>query len=92
MTVTAKATMTDKTIFLVEVKQAGIFRISGIGSDELPLVLEIGCPNVLLPFAREVVNDLVTKGGFPQLMLAPVNFETLYEQKHNAQPSEAQKQ
>lgn len=92
MTVTVKATMADKTVFLVEVKQAGIFRIKGIDSDQLPILLQMKCPDVLLPFAREVINDLVTKGGFPQLMLAPVNFEALYEQNHNTQPSEVQTQ
>ena len=89
MIVTVTASISDQNAFLVEVKQAGIFRITGIGEDEMPMVLGIGCPNVLLPFAREVVNDLVTKGGFPQLMLAPVNFEALYEQKHSAQKQEA---
>jgi preprotein translocase subunit SecB len=53
------------------------------------MVLEIACPNVLLPFAREAVNDLVGKGGFPQLLLSPVNFEALYHQKQSRKQGEA---
>ncbi len=82
VTVTAK--VQEKTVFLAEVQQCGLFRISGVAVDELPLVLEIGCPNILLPFAREVINDLVGKGGFPQLLISPVNFDLLYQQKQTA--------
>jgi len=79
MTVTSKTD--DKTAFLVEVQQAGVFHIVGIPEDDLPLALEIACPNVLLPFAREAIADLVGKAGFPQLLLSPINFESLYQQK-----------
>lgn len=79
ITVTSK--MEDQTAFLVEVHQAGVFHISGVTEDDMPLALQIACPNVLLPFAREAVSDLVTKAGFPQLLLAPINFESLYQQK-----------
>ena len=85
LTVTATAKREDKNLFLVEVKQAGIFRISGIEGDTLRRTLEISCANVLLPFVRETVNDLVGKGGFPQLLINPINFEALYEQKQAAQ-------
>ncbi len=82
VTVTAK--IQDKTVFLAEAQQCGLFRITGVSTGELPMVLEIGCPNILLPFAREVINDLVGKGGFPQLLINPVNFELLYQQKQAA--------
>lgn len=79
MTVTSKNE--DKTAFLVEVQQAGVFHIVGVPKEDLPLALEIACPNVLLPFAREAIADLVGKAGFPQLLLSPINFEGLYQQK-----------
>lgn len=81
LAVTVTAKFQDKNVFLVEVQQGGLFRIVGIPITDLPMVLEIGCPNILLPFAREAINDLVGKGGFPQLLINPVNFEGLYQQK-----------
>ena len=85
LTVTATAKREDKNLFLVEVKQAGIFRISGVEGETLQRALEISCTNVLLPFVRETINDLVGKGGFPQLLINPINFDALYEQKKAAQ-------
>ena len=79
ITVTAKSE--EDTIFLAEVQQAGIFAITGVSDADLPLALEIAAPNALLPFAREAISDLVTKGGFPQFLLAPINFEALHRQK-----------
>jgi preprotein translocase subunit SecB len=79
--VSAEAKFEDKTVFLCEVQQAGVFVISGIPEQEMELALNIACPNVLLPFAREAISDLITKAGFPQLLLSPVNFEALYQQK-----------
>ncbi|MDH3639126.1 MAG: protein-export chaperone SecB [Gammaproteobacteria bacterium] len=79
VTVTAKAG--EKALFLAEVQQGGVFEIKGVAEAQLPLALEIGCPNVLLPFVREAVADLVAKGGFPQLLINPVNFEALYQHK-----------
>lgn len=70
----------DKTVYLIETHQAGIFHISGFPEDILRRTLATICPNILFPFAREAVADLVTRGGFPQLLLAPVNFEALYQQ------------
>lgn len=78
------AKLKDKTVFLTEIKQAGLFHIQGVPEPELPKVLQIACPNILLPFVREVVNSLVGKGGFPQLLLNPINFEGLYQQKQAA--------
>lgn len=87
MTVTSK--MADKTAFLVEIQQAGVFHIAGIPDSDLPLALEIACPTVLLPFAREAISDLVGKAGFPQLLLSPINFEGLFQQKLKAEAKAA---
>ena len=90
LTVTSK--IGGETAFLVEVHQAGIFQIVGLAESDLPLALEIACPNVLLPFAREAVSDLVGKGGFPQLLLSPINFEALYNAKKQQQAAMAAQQ
>lgn len=81
LTVTATVKQSERTIYLVEVKQAGIFTITGFSEQHLPAILATACPNVLFPFAREAICDLVGKGGFPQLLIAPVNFEMLYAQE-----------
>lgn len=89
ITVTSK--MADKTAFLAEVQQAGVFHIEGLPKQDMPLALEIACPNVLLPFIREAISDLVGKAGFPQLLISPINFEALFHQKLKSQ-AEAQKE
>jgi preprotein translocase subunit SecB len=86
LAVTVTAKHTDKTVFLAEAHQAGLFRITGMPEPELPKVLEIACPNALLPFVRQAVNNLIESGGFPQLLLSPINFEALYLQKQSAAP------
>ena len=78
LSVTVTAKVGDKTAFLVEVKQAGIFTLTGYTTEEMGPLVGSYCPNTLFPFVREVVSDLVTKGGFPQLVLAPVNFDAMY--------------
>lgn len=80
--VTVTATQGGKTVFLAESKQAGLFRIQGVPAAEMEKVLEITCPGILLPFVREVINGLVERGGFPQLLINPINFEALFQQKH----------
>jgi len=80
LSVTATVTTSKKSAFLVEVHQAGIFLIKGIPSDQLRQMLGSFCPNILFPYAREVISDVVVRGGFPQLLLAPVNFDALYAQ------------
>ncbi|KAF3978016.1 MAG: protein-export chaperone SecB [Methylococcales symbiont of Iophon sp. n. MRB-2018] len=80
LSVTVTVKCNDKTAYLVEVNQAGIFSISAFSEMEKAPMLGSFCPNILFPYAREVVSDLVAKGGFPQLMLAPINFDTLYMQ------------
>ncbi len=81
LTVTVKVRQEERTIYLVEVQQAGIFTVRGFPEEHLGAILATACPNTLFPFAREAICDLVTKGGFPQLLLAPVNFEILYAQE-----------
>jgi len=87
--VTVHGKLGDKDAFLVEVQQAGVFEISGIEDKNLVAALEVACPNLLFPFAREAINDLVGKGGFPQLLLAPVNFESVYRRKLKRQAEQA---
>ena len=78
LTVTAK--LGDNTAYLCEIHQAGIFSIEGFADSDLHAMLGSFCPNILFPYAREAVSDIVTRGGFPQLLLAPINFDALYEQ------------
>ncbi|MER0204710.1 MAG: protein-export chaperone SecB [Nitrosomonas sp.] len=82
LTVTVTAKIKDKNMFLVEAQQAGIFRIRNIPAGEIDPVLGIGCPNILFPYLREVVSDIVTRAGFPPVILNPVNFEAIYQQKN----------
>jgi preprotein translocase subunit SecB len=80
LTVTLEAKQGDNTLYLVEVKQAGVFSISGASQDDLKRLIGSFCPSVLFPYAREVVSDLITKGGFPQFLLPLVNFDALLQQ------------
>ncbi len=80
MTVQVTATQQETTAFLVEVKQAGIFLVRNFKKEQHNQLLGSYCPNILFPFARETVAELILKGGFPQLLLNPVNFEALYQQ------------
>jgi preprotein translocase subunit SecB len=81
VTVTVTATAGDKTLFLAEVAQAGIFTIQNVPAEELEPLLGIGCPTILYPYVREAVSDVVTRAGFPPVLLAPVSFEALYLQR-----------
>lgn len=78
LTVTAK--LGEKTAYLAEVQQAGIFSLEGFTEQDIGGMLHSFCPNILFPYAREVISDLVSKGSFPQLLLAPINFDALYAQ------------
>lgn len=80
LSVTATVSTSKKTAFLIEVHQAGVFIVSGFPGDQLHQMLGSFCPNILFPYAREVISDTVMRGGFPQLILAPVNFDALYSQ------------
>jgi preprotein translocase subunit SecB len=89
ITVTAK--LEEKTAFLVEIKQAGIFTIAGFPQENLAGMIGAFCPETLFPYAREVISEMVTKGGFPQLLLSPVNFNALYTQQMQQQQQQAEK-
>ena len=80
LTVTVTAKVGEKTAYLSEVHQAGIFTLTGFKENERSHMLGSYCPNILFPYAREAISDLIGKGGFPQLLLAPVNFDALYAQ------------
>jgi preprotein translocase subunit SecB len=80
LSVTVTVSVEQKTVYLAEVQQAGIFQVQDLPKEVLGRVLATMCPNILFPFARELVADLAMRGGFPQLLLAPVNFEALYAQ------------
>lgn len=81
ITVTVTAKTGDKTMFLVECSQVGIFRIENVPAEQLPMVLGIGCPNIVFPYLRETISDVVIRAGFPPVLLNPVNFEALYQQQ-----------
>jgi preprotein translocase subunit SecB len=80
LTITVEAKDNNATLFLAEVAQAGIFLIQGYTAEEQSIIVGSFCPNTLYPFAREAVSDLVSKGGFPPLLLQPLNFDAIYAQ------------
>ena len=86
LTVTVSAKQGELTLFLVEVKQAGIFIMKNLGEPEVKRSIASICPSVLFPYARAAVSNLVTQGGFPQFLLPPVNFEALYQRAGDAPP------
>lgn len=81
LTVTVSAKIQDRTMFMVEATQGGIFRIAGLPQDQMELALGVACPNVLFPYVRETISDAVGRAGFMPLYLNPVNFEALYAQR-----------
>jgi len=89
ITVTVK--VEEDVAYLVEIKQAGIFSAAGYKDEQLGHLLGSFCPNLLYPFAREAISDLVVKGGFPQMLLAPINFDALYNQ-HLQEQTKAREQ
>jgi preprotein translocase subunit SecB len=91
LTITIEAKDSDKTLFLVELQQAGIFEIAGYEGDELGAILGSFCPNILFPYARENIASIIQKGGFPEFVLQPINFDALYLQaKQQADQQAAQ--
>ena len=86
LTVTVSAKQGELTLFLVEVKQAGVFIMKNLGEPEVKRSIASICPSVLFPYARAAVSNLVTQGGFPQFLLPPVNFEALYQRAGDAPP------
>lgn len=91
LSVTLTVKTDEKTAYLIEVNQAGIFFINKIPKDIIERMLATVCPNILFPFAREAVSDVITRGGFPQLLLAPVNFDALYVQQQQQAAAEQAK-
>ena len=85
LTVTVTAKFGEKTVFLVEVGQAGIFRIMNVPEDQIEPLIAVACPNILFPYARETVSDAVTRAGFSPIVLQPVNFEAMYMQRMQEQ-------
>ena len=81
LTVTITAKIGEKTLFLVEAGQAGIFQIRNLPEQDIETILSVACPSILFPYARETVSDLVTRAGFPPVLLAPVNFEAIHQQR-----------
>ena len=86
VTVTATVTtkVNDKTLFLVEAKQAGIFEIRNIPEDQLQPIIGIACPGIVYPYLRAIVSDVCTRAGFPPVLLSEVNFQAMYEQQRSA--------
>ena len=80
LTLTVETKHQDNTLFLVELHQAGIFSITGYEGDDLAAILGSFCPNVLFPYARESIASMVSKGGFPEFILQPINFDSLFNQ------------
>ena len=80
LTITVEAKDDDKTLFLIEVQQAGLFEIAGYEGEELSAIAGSFCPNILFPYAREAVAATIQKGGFPEFVLQPINFDALYMQ------------
>jgi preprotein translocase subunit SecB len=89
ITVDAKEKEGDKTIFLVELQQAGLFDIGGYQKEEMGLVIGSFCPGVLYPYAREAIAGVIQKGGFPEFVLQPINFDALYQQSLQQQRADA---
>lgn len=81
LTVTITAKLKDKTMFLVEAAQAGVFHIRNVAQQEIEPIIGIACPNILYPYVREVISDVVSRAGFPPVILNPVNFEALYQHR-----------
>jgi len=80
LTITIEAKEDEQTFFLVELHQAGLFHIAGYSDDEFKAIVGSYCPNILFPYARESVANIVSKGGFPEFLLQPINFDALYAQ------------
>ncbi len=85
LTLTITCTMNDSTAYLAEVHQAGIFGVNGFDESGLDAVLGSYCPNVLFPYARQILSDLVQNGGFPPFLLQPINFDALYAEQQRRQ-------
>lgn len=90
ITVDAKDKEDDKTLFLVELQQAGLFDITGYSKEEFGVLIGSFCPNILFPYARESIASIIQKGGFPEFVLQPLNFDALYMQSVEQQKAQAE--
>jgi preprotein translocase subunit SecB len=91
VTVTVTARSGEKTLFLAEAAQAGIFAVSGVAQEDLDPLLGIGCPTILYPYVREAISDLVTRAGFPPVVLEPISFEQVYVERQKQAAAGASK-
>ena len=89
LTITVEAKDDDKTLFLVELQQAGLFDIAGYDGEELSAIVGSFCPNILFPYAREAIAATIQRGGFPEFVLQPINFDALYMQSKQQAESES---
>ena len=92
LTVTLEAKAGDIAVYLAEVKQAGVFTVRGFGTDDTRRILGSFAPNVLFPYIRQTVSDMISKGGFPPFFLPPVNFDALYERSLQERAAQQAKQ
>ena len=90
ITVTVTAKTDADTVFLCEIQQAGIFQITNASDEELEIALEVACPTTLFPYVRETISEMVGKGGFPQLLLNPINFESMYRRKNQEEQTDGE--
>ena len=90
VTATITTKVKDKTVFLVEVKQAGIFEVRNLPEEQMGPIMGIACPQIVYPYLRGNVADLITRAGFPPVHLAEINFQAMYEQQHAQQPQAAE--
>lgn len=90
LTVTVRSTLEDATVFIAEVQQAGLFRLSGFSEEQVEQIIGVNCPTILFPYAREAIANLVGRGGFQQLQLDPVNFQAIFEQSREQAEEGAQ--
>ena len=90
LTITLTAKLEEQTVFVVEIDQAGLFFIKGLTDDQLPQLLHVGCPSILLPYAREAIDSALVRGTLSPLMLSPINFDALYAQAIEQRQQEQQ--
>ena len=88
LTITVEAKHDDKTLFLIELHQAGLFQITGYKEEEFGAIVGSFCPNILFPYARESIAGIISKGGFPEFLLQPINFDALYAQSQQQRITE----
>jgi preprotein translocase subunit SecB len=89
VTATVTTRIKDKTVFLVEAKQAGIFEIRNLPADQMNPIMGIACPQIVYPYLRATVADIITRAGFPPVHLAEINFQSMYEQQQAGQAQQA---